>query len=146
MIYNIFFYLGYMGWKEKTLSYSSCNKETFKIILHWFKFNHFRGNIFSNIQKNSGNVRNSVKAVRGWITIHKKKSILSLIISFRSSNLFLTEFMFRWPIITLNILLFLNSCRLKNETPLSCLLGKSEEDIEFNKLSRFFFIVFKTSI
>ena len=91
-------------------------KETFETIWHWFNFYHFRGNIFSNIQKIFASVRSAVKTVRSWIIVNaktalpemchlnfwnKKMSVLTSIISFRSSNLFITELMFIWPIITI---------------------------------------------
>ena len=35
-------------------------------------------------------------------------------------------------------LLFLNSCKVVYEKPLNCLSGESEDDTEFNNLSRWF--------
>ena len=50
-------------------------------------------------------------------------SISSLITCFRDSNLFLTEFMFIWPII------------IENEIPLNCLSRESEGDTVFPLIS-----------
>ena len=68
----------------------------------------------------------------------RRMSILSLVISYRGSNLFLIEFTFASPNLNLGGLLFLNSCKAKCERPLSCLLEQSEHDMEFNDLSRLF--------
>ena len=67
----------------------------------------------------------------------RRMSILSLVISYRGSNLFLIEFTFASPNVNLGGLLFLNSCKAKCERPWNCLLEQSEHDMEFNDLSRF---------
>ena len=51
----------------------------------------------------------------------KRMFKLFLIICFRGSNLFLTEFMIIGPIITLKGLLFLNSSKFENKILLKCL-------------------------